>query len=378
MYLFLQGKPISDLSFVSLLLTFCVLFHGIYIYGGGRERIICYFIALYVLLLCVYLISNSLNLIIDWQLKPVFARFVNYLLLTPYACLLFMLIYRESDSDYAANAFLAGAFGYIIAATMGYYYFNGLDAREYINDMTKELFRYPGFSNSNYIGNAVLVMIAIAYSLRKDRIFVYTILIALTAILSQSRSVLASGMIFLLYCAAKSIKGVRRFRLVRYCIASIILMAAMYAFMHFENRSEKIALQYLERVILHSATGNIMERIDRVHDSVHRAMERPRDVLLGVGYIEDNWNPHNVIGEALLLFGIYPMLAFVWYCGYVCWRLPIILFALIGSLVEILFFTSMYDFLFCVLLIVNVRELTRKSIQDTFRNPGHEPNLEII
>jgi hypothetical protein len=160
-------------------------------------------------------------------------------------------------------------------------------------------------------------------------------------------------------------------------MASLMLLAAVYIYTLSGNKAKEIALQSFERVSLNTATGNITERFDLVREAIHRAMESPKSVLLGVGYIEDRWNPHNVIAESLLLFGLLPTLSFVSYCGYVCWRLPIVLFALVGSLVEILFFTSTYDFLFFILLIVNVHALTRKSVQHMAQIPASIPNPEI-
>jgi hypothetical protein len=363
LYLYLQGRPVSDLLLVSFLRSVCVLFHGIRGFYGIRGSAIRYFLALYLLLLSAYLLSNCFNLLLDWRLAAVFLRFLNYLVLTLYACFLFLMVYREEDAGILSNAFLIGAVAYMVAATMGYFYLEKLDLPGYISDITKELFRYPGFSNSNYIGNVIVAMIAIAYSLRKDRVYVCGALVLLTAMLSQSRSVLLGSLIFLAYCASKEFKKLNRRALALFCLGSPLLFLLAYLYVPSDTKIHGIALQYFDRITLATANETIADRVNVVRLAIDRSTDGVKNLLLGVGHIEDGWNPHNSVLQALLLFGIIPALAFLAYCVFVGWRFPIAIFALIASLGEILFFTSTYDFLFFILLIVNANRFVHRRPQ---------------
>lgn len=371
LYMRVQGKPISDLTFVLILLTVCLLFHGIHSFNL-REGGLHYFIAIYILMLSVYLFSNSANLLLDWQIQPVFARFLNYLVMVPCACFLFAMVYRKEDAGLISDSFLAGAAAYILGATMGYFYLEKLDLPDYISDITKELFRYPGFSNSNYTGNLILAMIAIAYSLRKSRFTTCILLVPITAFLSQSRSVFLGGLVFLSYGIYDEGKRAGRRALLKPLLISVVILTAAYISLPPDSKLHSVASEYVDRVFGGAATYTINERADLVQAAMERSTDRLKNLLLGAGQIEDGWNPHNSVMQSLLLFGIGPTLVFLAYCIYIGRRVPIALFAIVASLGEILFFTSSYDFLFFILIAVNAIGITRKH------KAGNSPGLACM
>lgn len=357
LYLFIQQNAISDLSLVSLLLTACVLFHVKKNVIVHKEGPVIVFLIMYALLLFAYLFSNYINVYLELKLQPVFLRFLNYLLLTLYASFTFWLVYRKEDNDKIADAFLVAAWAYLISSVMGYFYLENLDMAEYAGDITKELFRYPGFSNSNYIGNVILLMAAIAYSIKRKHFFAYAAIIVLTALLAQSRSVLISGMVFLFYCAAQALLNNRiDFRvIVKNSLIALCLLGALFLLILQDDKVQNIATQYMERVLLQSATDNIAERVSAIRTSIHDVTGSPKNLLFGLGYVQDGVaNPHNSIVQSLLLFGLVQTAVLAAYFLYLIWKVPIVLFAIAASLAEILFFTFSYDFLFFILVAVNV------------------------
>lgn len=353
LYLFLQNKPISDLMFVSFLLTTCIIIHGKISLVSKKDGPIYYFFMLYLFLFIAFLFSNYLNLFIDLQLQSVFIKYFNYLLLTIYACFAFLMVYRKEDNDSIANAVMVAAFAYLTASTLGYFYIEKLDMTEFSLDITKELFRYPGFSNSNYIGNVLVLMAAVAYSIKKHRLALYTFFVLFVALLSQSRSVLLSGIVFILYCALhRFINNQVKVRLtMKHTAATLFIIASLVIVTQTNAKLRNISANYFSRVTLQTATENITERFDLVQSALQQTTSGFKNALFGVGYIRDGENPHNSFIQALLLFGLLPSLTFTSYLLNLSWRFPILLFAVIASFVEILFFTSSYDFLFFILLV---------------------------
>jgi len=363
LYLLIQDKPISDLVFVAFLLTTHIFFHrntSIHIKNKGP---IIYFIKMYLLLLFAYVISNCLNIYFDMQLHSSFLKFLNYLVLTLYASFAFLMVYRKEDDIVLSNAFTVAALAYMAASTLGYFYISNIDTSEYISDISKELFRYPGFSNSNYIGSAIILLTAIAYTLNKNRMYIYLPIVTMTAVLSQSRSIFFSSLIFLTICAVNSFKRHNiSFKIFAKYLAIIITSAIFILLIaRTEHKLKDVPALFIDRVSMLLATENISDRFNIMQLAINESSNGLKNLIFGVGYIQDGFNPHNSIVQALLLFGIMPMLIVLLYFIYVSWKIPIMLFAVFASLAEILFFTFSYDFLFFVLLVVNVHTPSIRS-----------------
>jgi len=366
-YLLIVNKPISDLGLVSFLMTFSIIVHKRSIKSLPNKEPLTLFVVLYLSLAVILLLTNLYNLFVPSKTDYTFFKYLDFLFLTAYASFAFLMIYEEKDAVPLADALLVAVISYLAASLMGYFYFDyeNIDIIEYEVggfEFLKNLIRYPGMSNSNYIGHIILLMILITYSIRPRRMYLYTPLVLFASIVTQSRTVFYSVFIFLSYCLFQEMidRPGRLKAAMKYISMIGIIIASLFLVIYLNDDLQNIASQFIDRVTMESASENVTARLDIVRSTVETISDNYKNIFVGVGYIPDDGNPHNSILQAVLLFGFVPSVFIIFYYVYLIKRIPIVMIVIIASFAEILFFTSSYDFLFLILIAVNLYKTSRR------------------
>ena len=366
-YLLLLNKPISDLVLVSFLITFSIIVHHRRVRSlPNKEPAIC-FVVIYLALAIILLSTNLYNLFASSRTDNTFLKYFDFLFLTSYASFALLMIYDEKDAIALADALLVAAISYLAASLMGYFYFDyqNIDIIEYEAagfGFLKNLIRYPGLSNSNYIGHTILLMIVTAYSIKPRRLYLYTPLVLFASIVTQSRTVFYTGVLFLLYCVFQEMKHhAAKLKVFENILGMLTLViGSLFLLIYLSEDLQNIALQFKDRVIMESGLENVTARLDIVISAAETLSGNYKELFFGMGYISDDRNPHNFIFQAILLFGLIPSVLILFYYAYLVKRMPIVIIIMIASFGEILFFTSSYDFLFFILILVNMNNPTRQ------------------
>jgi hypothetical protein len=366
-YLMIVNKPISDLSFVCFLMTFSIIIHKRSIKSLPNKEPLTLFVVLYLSLAVLLLFTNLYNLVVPSETDDTFLKYLDFLFLTAYASFAFLMIYEEKEAVALADALLIAVISYIAASLMGYLFFDyqNIDIIEYEAggfDFLKNLMRYPGLSNSNYIGHIILLMIVIAYSITPRRLYLYTLLVLFASIVTQSRTVFYTGVIFLLYCAFQEMKHrASKLKVIRNMLGMlVIVMGSLFLLIYLNEDLQNIVSQFKDRVTMESGLENVAARLDIVRSTVETISGNYKKLFFGIGYIPDDANPHNFILQSILLFGLVPSVFIIFYYAYLVKRMPIVIVIMIASFGEILFYTSSYDFLFFILILVNMYKTTRQ------------------
>jgi len=369
-YFILLGKPISDLLIVSYFLTIYVLFYKKYQISYRLKSPIKYIYYVYIILFLILLINISLALLsgtYDVYKGIHILKYVNYILLPLYSGYLFFLVYNKRDNHVFFKSLLVIIILYLVSSSIGYGFPGNLDIYKE-GFLWKSFFRYPGLSSSNYIGNIILLLIVIAYSVKYKFTPLYIILILVTSFLSQSRSVFLIGLLLVLYFIRPKFENAKEYiRLIFVSTISVILLIiTLLSLVKFNNISADLYSQFINRILLKTGIENIYERLLLCEEAINIIYSNPVNLLIGYGYFERGTNPHNLFLEALLLFGFLGAIILFILFFYLLLKFPIILFVLIASQFEILFFTGTYDFLFFILIISLIKN--KREFYNSIKN----------
>jgi len=359
-YYLVTGQLIYDLTPLAILLT-------IYLFLYLRKLKIKPILPSIKIILLTYFIITilgsiglfyNLNMKMDVKESLNIFKYIIFLGQTLYCAYIFSLIYKREDKTVLKIAIFTAITSYFIASSLGYFFPSGLLAeKEELEFLYKVLFRYPGLSTSNFIAHILLLMTAIHMNLnsRKNLLF-YTGFIALIFISSQSRSIVLPSIILLTFQIASKKDKIQVIKESKdkkkiFFKTFVFLFVTLLALTIFRDYTKSLSLQSLERLKGNIAFQNITARLSLIQNAYLESTENLAFWLFGHGYIHRDNNPHNLFFSSLLIFG-WPATMFVLIMFVILLiKIPKTLFIFIAAQFEILFFTSIYDFLFIIFIL---------------------------